>query len=139
MLASNQGNRIEPSAAKAQTKKPGKTNYNSKKSLGVKTIRTRRGQHENQSYKDSNGTGLKNGKQHVRNTDRQTSLKDGKKDSSGRDTPDEITQDKYCSLTPTWTNSPLSETGTVALKERGNLLFENNYLLSVTVYLSKIT
>lgn len=131
MFASNQGNKTEPSAAKAQTKKPAKKNYNSKKSLGVKTIRTRRGQHENLQNKASGGTGIKNGKPLVQNAHRQTSPKDGKKDSSGRGTPDEITYNKHCSLTPTWTNSPLSETGMVGLKEQANV-FANCYLSKIT-------
>lgn len=54
--------------------------------------------------------GLKNGQS--KNADRQTCLKDGKKDShgsnteEGRMTPDEIKHNKQCNFTPPWTNSP---------------------------------
>lgn len=118
LLASNQGNTAVPLGSRPQTKKPAKKNYNSKKSLGIKTIRTRRGQHENPNNKETGSTGSKNEKSPGQKTDRQVSLKDGTKDASGntrgdgRITPDDITHNKECSFTPPWTNSPISKTGT---------------------------
>ena len=60
--------------------------------------------------------GLKNGKSQI--ADRQTWVRDGKKDSQGSnteggDTPDEIRQKVKCSFTPPYTNLPTSlKTGT---------------------------
>jgi len=115
LLSCNQSKKVEPSDVKPQPEKPAKKNYNSKKSLGIKTIRTRRGQHDNQNNQEGGGSGVKSEKSHLQKTDRQVSLKDGKKDSSGnskdgRFTPDEILHNKHCGFTPTWANSPLRKT-----------------------------
>ena len=119
LLTTAQVNKAASSSSlKPQTNKP-KKNYNSKKSLGIKSIRTRRGQHENASNRQSSGKGLKNGPS--QKADRQVYLNDGKKDVSnmeeGRVTPDGIKHNNECSFTPPWSNSSINKTG-----NRGKLL-----------------
>lgn len=110
-----QGNKAELSKGKPRDKKPAKKDYGSKKSLGLRTIRTRRGQHGNQARNENCATSTETGKLSAQNAEQQVSLKEGKKDSNGtfrgdgRETPDEIMCDKKCSFTPPWTDSPKTE------------------------------
>ena len=103
LLTTSQVNKAAPPISKPQTSKA-KKNYNSKKSLGIKSIRTRRGEHEKANNRNSSGKGLKNEQSHK--PDQQACLKDEKNAEDGRKTPDEITHDKLCNFTPPWTNSP---------------------------------
>jgi len=111
LTSTTQVTKTAPSSSKPQGNKA-KKNYNSKKSLGIKSIRTRRGQHDCTNKSESSGLGLKNGK--AQKANRQTGVRDGKKDSQGSymypdggDTPDEI-------FTPPYANLPgsLNKTGT---------------------------
>lgn len=118
LLTTSQDNKAAPPISKPQTSKA-KKNYNSKKSLGIKSIRTRRGQHEKANNRNSSGKGLKNEQSHK--PDQQVCLKDEKKavdgfsSEDGRETPDEIKHDKLYNFTPPWTNSPeaLNKSGTL--------------------------
>ncbi|KAL9962297.1 hypothetical protein ACROYT_G031385 [Oculina patagonica] len=116
LLATSQVNKAAPSNSKPQTSKA-KKNYNSKKSLGIKSIRTRRGEHENAKNRESSGKGLKS--EQSQKADLRVCLKEGKDNlqggstEDGRETPDEIKHNKQCNFTPPWTNSPeaLNKTG----------------------------
>ena len=119
LLTTSQVNKVAPSNSKPPQTSKAKKNYNSKKSLGIKSIRTRRGQHENANNKESSGKGLKN-EQPSQKANLQACLNSGKIDlqgsstGDGRVTPDEIQLNKQCNFTPPWTNSPdtLNKTGT---------------------------
>ena len=107
LLTSNQGTTTAP-CVKPQTKNPVKKNYNSKKSLGIKTVRTKRGQHENANQRRDIGTGSRNSPCHTQK--KETSSKKGSRGKSevdGRLTPSEVQH----SFTPPWTNSPITKQG----------------------------
>lgn len=111
-------NKTESSKTKPQGKKPIKRDFNSKKSLGLKTIRTQRGQHKNDTKQSRGATGAKTRKTPAQNADRQASVKDERQDSDGsvrrddgRNTPDEILHNKSCNFTPPWSDSPLTQSG----------------------------
>ena len=107
------GSKTESSKTKPQGKKLIKRDFNSKKSLGLKTIRTQRGQHKNDiDTKQGRGaTAKKTRKTPPQNADQQVSVKDERQDSNGsvmgdgRNTPDEILHNKSCNFTPPWSDS----------------------------------
>lgn len=108
LYTSNQGTTTAPSCSKPQTKNLVKKNYNSKKSLGIKTVRTKRGQHENPNHRGDSGTGSRNSTCHTQK--KETSSKKGSRGKSevdGRLSPSEV----QCGFTPPWTNSPITKQG----------------------------
>lgn len=121
LLATSQVNKTAPSNSKPPQTSKAKKNYNSKKSLGIKSIRTRRGEHENANNRESSGKGFRSEQSQKANL--RVCLKDGKDNlkggstEDGRETPDEIKHNKQCNFTPPWTNSPeaLNKTGTCML------------------------
>lgn len=115
LTTTTQVTKTAPSSSKPKVNKA-KKNYNSKKSLGIKSIRTRQGQHDGANNRESSGMRLKNGQS--KRADRRTCVGDGKGDSQGsniesEDTPDEIRNKDKCSFTPPGTNLPgsLNNTG----------------------------
>ena len=106
------GSKTESSKTKPQGKKLIKRDFNSKKSLGLNTIRTQRGQHKNDTKQDRSATAKKTRKTSPQNADQQVSVKDERQDSNGsvmgdgRNTPDEILHNKSCNFTPPWSDTP---------------------------------
>ncbi|XP_067047306.1 uncharacterized protein [Acropora muricata] len=112
LISGFQGSKTESSKTKPQGKKLIKKDFNSKKSLGLNTIRTQRGQHKNDTKQGRAATAKKTRKTPSQNADQQVSVKDERQDSNGsvmgdgRNTPDEILHNESCNFTPPWSVSP---------------------------------
>ena len=117
LLPGLQGNKTDSSTTKPQGKKPIKGDFNCKKSLGLRTIRTQRGQYKNDTKQGRGATAKKICKTPSQNADQQVSVKDERRDSNGsargdgRNTPDEILYNKSCNFTPSWSDSSLTQSG----------------------------
>lgn len=64
LISGFQGSKTESSKTKPQGKKLIKKDFNSKKSLGLNTIRTQRGQHKNDTKQDRGATAKKIARHH---------------------------------------------------------------------------
>lgn len=128
----------KPLLASAQVEKPAtnskpqshklKKNYNSKKSLGIKSIRTQRGEHEGMNIRENSGKGQRDVKSlTAKNDDKKTTQRISSEE--GNLTPERLLKHhKQCSFTPPWINSPQNrpESASQAKKRDGRSCSLNN-------------
>lgn len=87
-----------------------KKNYNSKKSLGIKSIRTQRGEHEGMNNRENSGKVQIDVKSSTAKKDEKKTTQRSSSEE-GNLTPERLRHHKQCSFTPPWINSPHNRPG----------------------------